>query len=104
MNIENFKKETLINKNKRKFWKRSYLIESSQTVANLDKPAEAIRTGIFLGAEQFHLFVISLPGQVLLDHCSDLANNMYVSSVLVYNIQILIDRRRYSSLLVSKQI
>ncbi|XP_033180583.1 uncharacterized protein LOC117152538 [Bombus impatiens] len=51
-----------------------------QTVANLERPAEAIRTGIFLGAEQFHLFVISLPGQVLLDHCSDLANNIYGST------------------------
>ncbi|XP_048265906.1 uncharacterized protein LOC105665636 [Bombus terrestris] len=51
-----------------------------QTVANLERPAEAVRTGIFLGAEQFHLFVISLPGQVLLDHCSDLANNIYGST------------------------
>lgn len=53
-----------------------------QTVANLDKPDEALRTGVFLGAEQFHLFVISLPGQVLLDHCDMLADVMYVSRVL----------------------
>lgn len=49
-----------------------------QTVVNLDRPEEAIRTAVFLGAEQFHLFVISLPGQVLLDHCTELADNMYV--------------------------
>lgn len=55
-----------------------------QTVVNLDRPEEAIRTAVFLGAEQFHLFVISLPGQVLLDHCTELANNMYVFNVCIY--------------------
>ncbi|XP_006615140.2 uncharacterized protein LOC102673807 [Apis dorsata] len=51
-------------------------VTAVQTVVNLDKPEEAIRTAVFLGAEQFHLFVISLPGQVLLDHCTELANNI----------------------------
>lgn len=54
-----------------------------QTVVNLDRPEEAIRTAVFLGAEQFHLFVISLPGQVLLDHCTELADNMYVFNVCI---------------------
>lgn len=57
-----------------------------QTVVNLDRPEEAIRTAVFLGAEQFHLFVISLPGQVLLDHCTKLADNMYVFNVCICTI------------------
>ncbi|XP_031771341.1 putative odorant receptor 71a isoform X2 [Apis florea] len=55
-------------------------VTAVQTVVNLDRPEEAIRTAVFLGAEQFHLFVISLPGQVLLDHCTELANNIYSST------------------------
>ncbi|KOX75138.1 hypothetical protein WN51_14285 [Melipona quadrifasciata] len=46
-----------------------------QTMVNLDKPAEAIRSAVFCGASQFHLFLLSLPGQVLLDNCSALAEN-----------------------------
>lgn len=49
-----------------------------QAVINLDKPEEAIRSVVFCGANQFHLFVLSLPGQVLLDHCTELGNNMYI--------------------------
>ncbi|XP_050580530.1 uncharacterized protein LOC126917572 isoform X1 [Bombus affinis] len=48
-----------------------------QAVINLDKPEEAIRSVVFCGANQFHLFVLSLPGQVLLDHCAELGNNIY---------------------------
>ncbi|XP_043594043.1 uncharacterized protein LOC122572732 [Bombus pyrosoma] len=48
-----------------------------QAVINLDKPEEAIRSVVFCGANQFHLFVLSLPGQVLLDHCTELGNNIY---------------------------
>ncbi|XP_071873043.1 uncharacterized protein [Bombus fervidus] len=50
-----------------------------QTVVKLNKPEEAIRSAVFCGACQFHLFLLSLPGQVLLDHCSDLADNIYSS-------------------------
>ncbi|XP_048266430.1 uncharacterized protein LOC100645055 [Bombus terrestris] len=50
-----------------------------QTVVKLNRPEEAIRSAVFCGACQFHLFLLSLPGQVLLDHCSDLANNIYSS-------------------------
>ncbi|XP_033314057.1 uncharacterized protein LOC117212983 [Bombus bifarius] len=50
-----------------------------QTVVNLDRPEEAIRSAVFCGACQFHLFLLSLPGQVLLDHSSDLADNIYSS-------------------------
>lgn len=49
---------------------------------NLDMPEEAIRSLVFCGANQFHLFVLSLPGQVLLDHCAELANNMYMLNIL----------------------
>ncbi|XP_046143721.1 uncharacterized protein LOC114880725 [Osmia bicornis bicornis] len=57
-------------------------VTAVQTVLNMDTDSteEAIRNAIFLGAEQFHLFVISLPGQVLIDHCSDLAANIYSSN------------------------
>ncbi|CAK9814667.1 hypothetical protein ANTPLA_LOCUS8294 [Anthophora plagiata] len=51
-----------------------------QTVLNLDKPEEALRYGMLLGAEQFHLFVMSLPGQTLLDHCIELKNDIYCST------------------------
>ncbi|XP_060815847.1 uncharacterized protein LOC132907105, partial [Bombus pascuorum] len=50
-----------------------------QTVVKLNKPEEAIRSAVFCGACQFHLFLLSLPGQVLLDHCSSLADNIYCS-------------------------
>ena len=77
------KKNLKRRKRDQKIRKKSYLMDSFifQTVVNLDRPEEAIRTAVFLGAEQFHLFVISLPGQVLLDHCTELANNMYVFNI-----------------------
>lgn len=80
------KKNLKRRKRDQKIRKKSYLMDSFifQTVVNLDRPEEAIRTAVFLGAEQFHLFVISLPGQVLLDHCTELANNMYVFNVCIY--------------------
>ena len=53
----------------------------SQTVVNFDRPAEALRAAVFHGANQFHLFVLSLPGQVLLDHCNELAKQMYVFTI-----------------------
>nr|XP_012138745.1 PREDICTED: uncharacterized protein LOC100875437 [Megachile rotundata] len=57
-------------------------VTAVQTVLNLDsdKTEEAVRTAVFLGAEQFHLFVISLPGQVLIDHCSELVVHLYCST------------------------
>ena len=59
------------------------LIDISQTVVNFDRPAEALRAAVFHGANQFHLFVLSLPGQVLLDHCNELAKQMYVFTVFI---------------------
>ena len=37
-----------------------------------------MRSAAFCGANQFHLFLLSLPGQVLLDNCFNLTNDMYV--------------------------
>ncbi|XP_061937824.1 odorant receptor 63a-like isoform X2 [Apis cerana] len=51
-----------------------------QTVINLDRPDVAIRSAVFFGANQFHLFLLSLPGQILLDHCADFANAIYDST------------------------
>ncbi|XP_028523218.2 uncharacterized protein LOC107999654, partial [Apis cerana] len=51
-----------------------------QLAVNLDtRPQEAIRNAVFCGANQFHLFVLSLPGQILLDHCTELSNTIYCS-------------------------
>ncbi|XP_076547711.1 uncharacterized protein LOC143306002 [Osmia lignaria lignaria] len=57
-------------------------VTAVQAVLNMDTDStdEAIRNVIFFGAEQFHLFVSSLPGQVLIDYCSDFAANIYSSN------------------------
>ena len=47
-----------------------------------------MRNAVFCSASQFHLFLLSLPGQVLLDNCDALAKNMYV--VYSYKIETLI--------------
>ncbi|CAK9800145.1 hypothetical protein ANTQUA_LOCUS2389 [Anthophora quadrimaculata] len=54
-------------------------VTAVQTVANMDNPEIAFRCALFFGAEQLHLFIISIPGQVLIDHCLDLANDIYSS-------------------------
>lgn len=46
----------------------------------MDRPAEAIRAIVYLAAQQFHLYMISLPGQTLLDQSVELADKMYVSN------------------------
>lgn len=54
-----------------------------QIVLNLDKLEVAIKSTVFLIAAQFHLFILSIPGQILLNHYSNLTNNMYVLHVLL---------------------
>lgn len=54
-----------------------------QIVLNLDKLEIAIKSAVFLIAAQFHLFILSIPGQILLNHYSNLRNNMYVLDVLI---------------------
>ncbi|XP_043517841.1 uncharacterized protein LOC122532806, partial [Frieseomelitta varia] len=51
-----------------------------QTVVNIHRPEIAMRNAVFCGASQFHLLLLSLPGQVLLDSCSTLADNIYNSA------------------------
>ncbi|XP_076623767.1 uncharacterized protein LOC143343123 [Colletes latitarsis] len=49
------------------------------TVMNLNNVREAFRIGIFLGAQQFHLFFNSLPGQNLVDRSLQLLDDLYSS-------------------------
>ncbi|KAK9306167.1 hypothetical protein QLX08_003061 [Tetragonisca angustula] len=51
-----------------------------QTVINIHRPENAMRNAVFCGASQFHLLLLSLPGQVLLDSCSTLTHNIYDST------------------------
>nr|XP_033190328.1 odorant receptor 49a-like [Bombus vancouverensis nearcticus] len=51
-----------------------------QTVINFDRPGESIRSAVLCGANQFHLFMLSLPGQILIDHCTELTKQLYGST------------------------
>ncbi|XP_031366026.1 uncharacterized protein LOC102674214 isoform X2 [Apis dorsata] len=73
-----------------------------QAVVNLDRPEEAIRSAVFCGANQFHLFVLSLPGQVLLDHCSEFSNNIYNS--IWYRVPVRIQKVLYVMQIRSKKL
>ncbi|XP_076632329.1 odorant receptor Or2-like [Colletes latitarsis] len=52
-------------------------VTAVQTVMNLNNIREAFRIGLFLGAQQFHLFFNSLPGQCLVDHSLQLLDDLY---------------------------
>ncbi|XP_076168801.1 odorant receptor Or2-like [Ptiloglossa arizonensis] len=54
----------------------SISVTAVQAVMNLDQPREALRIGLFFGAQKFHLFFISLPGQKLVDHSLELSDNV----------------------------
>ncbi|XP_076623793.1 uncharacterized protein LOC143343134 [Colletes latitarsis] len=54
-------------------------VTAVQTVMNLNNVREALRIGIFLGAQQFHLFFNSLPGQSLVDRSLQLLDDLYSS-------------------------
>ncbi|XP_043511732.1 uncharacterized protein LOC122529551 [Frieseomelitta varia] len=68
-------------------------VTAVQTVVNFDRPAEALRAALFHGANQFHLFVLSLPGQVLLDHCNEFAKQIYSSTW--YNMPLKVQKMLY---------
>ena len=53
-------------------------------VINLHRPEEAFRFGLYLVAQQFHLLIITLPGQVITDHSFELSNYMYVNKYVSY--------------------
>ncbi|XP_076757257.1 uncharacterized protein LOC143427213 [Xylocopa sonorina] len=48
-------------------------------VMYLGRLEQAIRTFVYLGGQQFHLYIISLPGQLLLDQSSKLADTIFAS-------------------------
>nr|XP_034176023.1 odorant receptor 49a-like [Osmia lignaria] len=50
-----------------------------QAVMNFDRPEEAFRIIMFLLGQQFHLYTLSLPGQVLMDRSFELSNDIYCS-------------------------
>ncbi|XP_053990563.1 uncharacterized protein LOC128882819 [Hylaeus volcanicus] len=54
-------------------------ITAYQVIVHLDELDQAIRHCMFFTAMNFHLFVLSLPGQVLVDHSLELATNIYMS-------------------------
>ncbi|XP_017795547.1 PREDICTED: odorant receptor 9a-like [Habropoda laboriosa] len=58
----------------------SISVTAVQIMLALDRPSEAIRYSVVLGGAQFHLFIISLPGQTLVDHCTMLTNDIYSST------------------------
>ncbi|XP_076763118.1 uncharacterized protein LOC143430624 isoform X2 [Xylocopa sonorina] len=55
-------------------------VTAVQTVMYLHRPEEALRIAVFLVAQQFHLLVITLPGQVLVDQSLQFANDIYDST------------------------
>ncbi|XP_076636143.1 uncharacterized protein LOC143349091 [Colletes latitarsis] len=54
-------------------------ITAFQAMVHLHEPDQAFRYGVFFTGQNFHLFIISLPGQVLLDYSLDLGTNIYMS-------------------------
>ncbi|XP_031771350.1 uncharacterized protein LOC100872285 isoform X5 [Apis florea] len=64
-----------------------------QIVLNLDKLEVAIKSTVFLIAAQFHLFILSIPGQILLNHYSNLTNNIFMSAW--YNMPIEVQKMFY---------
>ncbi|KAG6801501.1 hypothetical protein HZU73_03076 [Apis mellifera caucasica] len=68
-------------------------ISAVQVVLNLDKLEVAIKSAVFLIAAQFHLFILSIPGQILLNHYSNLKNNIFMSSW--YNMPIEVQKMFY---------
>ncbi|CAL7937413.1 unnamed protein product [Xylocopa violacea] len=51
-----------------------------QAVMYLHRPEEALRIAVFLIAQQFHLLIITLPGQMLVDQSLHLATDIYYSA------------------------
>ncbi|XP_071873140.1 uncharacterized protein [Bombus fervidus] len=68
-------------------------VTAVQAAMNLHQPEEALRIGLFLVAQQFHLLIITLPGQVISDHSFELTNDIYRS--MWYNMPINVQRVLY---------
>ncbi|XP_076389222.1 uncharacterized protein LOC100875381 [Megachile rotundata] len=54
-------------------------VTAVQAVMYIDRPEEAFRIVMFLLGQQFHLYALSLPGQVLIDRGLELINDIYFS-------------------------
>ncbi|XP_053997921.1 uncharacterized protein LOC128886783 [Hylaeus anthracinus] len=55
-------------------------VTAVQLIMYIDQPTELIKVLVFLCAQKFHLFFISLPGQRMLDYSLELAENVYGSN------------------------
>ena len=49
---------------------------------HLDDTKEAVRYAIFFGGQKFHLYFLSLPGQILSEYSTGVLDHMYVFSYL----------------------
>ncbi|XP_046144658.1 odorant receptor 43a-like [Osmia bicornis bicornis] len=54
-------------------------VTAVQAVMYVDQPRESLRIVMFLLGQQFHLYALSVPGQVMLDRSLELINDIYVS-------------------------
>ncbi|XP_017795546.1 PREDICTED: uncharacterized protein LOC108576980 [Habropoda laboriosa] len=54
-------------------------VTAAACIMNIDRPDELIRLAMFVVAQKFHLLILSLPGQMLLDHSLGLADIIYAS-------------------------
>ncbi|XP_076670811.1 uncharacterized protein LOC143370083 [Andrena cerasifolii] len=54
-------------------------VTAFQTIMHLDNKKEAARYVLFFGGQNFHLFFLSLPGQVLSDYSTEVLNHIYNS-------------------------
>ncbi|XP_043511757.1 odorant receptor 33b-like [Frieseomelitta varia] len=65
-------------------------VTAVKIVMNLHRLEEAFRFGLYFVAQQFHLLIITLPGQVITDHSFELSNYIYRSTW--YNMPIKIQK------------
>ncbi|CAK9815529.1 Odorant receptor Or2 [Anthophora plagiata] len=54
-------------------------VTAAACVVNTDRPDELVKFAMFVGAQKFHLLILSLPGQMLLDQSLGLADIIYGS-------------------------
>ncbi|CAK9828355.1 hypothetical protein ANTRET_LOCUS5902 [Anthophora retusa] len=54
-------------------------VTAAACVMNIDRPYELVRLAMFVAAQKFHLLILSLPGQMLLDQSLGLADVIYAS-------------------------
>ncbi|XP_053981999.1 uncharacterized protein LOC128878119 isoform X2 [Hylaeus volcanicus] len=55
-------------------------VTAFQVIVHLNEPDEAIRYVVFCVAQNFHLFYISIPGQIIADRSFELGTSMYCSA------------------------